>query len=113
MTQPPDFESFYLILEETTGLSRKRLGDSNSLVMNLGIAGADGWEIIDKLNDVYTIDWKDFDPNDHFGPEVGFNPFMYFWRRWTGEQQTYEAFARKVTVGHLKAVCLSGQWFDP
>ena len=108
-----DLKPFYAILQEVTGLPREKLGDGKSLTMNLGIAGADGWELIDELTKVYKIDWKDFDPDGHFGPEVGFNPFLYAWNLWTGDQQAYEAASRKVTVGHLKAVCLTGRWLDP
>jgi hypothetical protein len=106
-------DAFYQALSDVTGRSPENISDNMTLYPDLGLAGADGWELVDRLNKAYSIDWVDFDPYGFFGPEVGFNPFSFFKSVFSGRRAADMELMRKVTVAHLKTVCLQGKWFHP
>jgi hypothetical protein len=106
-------QAFYVALSDITGLPREKLVDNMSLYPGLGIAGSDGWQLIDKLNAAYSIDWVHFDPYGFFGNEVAFNPFSFLRDWFTGKCRRELEVSHKVTIGHLKKVCMLGKWFDP
>jgi hypothetical protein len=108
-----ELDALYQALSDITGRSPDNIREDMTLYPDLGLAGADGWELVDRLNETYSIDWADFDPYAFFGPEVGFNPLSFLKSVFSGRHAVDMELARKVTVGHLKAVCLQGKWFYP
>lgn len=106
-------DRFVQVVSEVTGLAPEKLTDDKSLCRDLGIAGADGYDLLDKLSEEYGISWGDFDSIEWFGPEAGFNPLAYFRAVLDGDQVKQLERDRRFTLGHLRQVCERGEWFDP
>ena len=106
-------ERFYQILCDVSGCKREKLHESQSLPDDLGITGMDGWEIVERLEDKLGIDFSGFDSDKYFGPEVGFNPFIYIYEVLTGKSKYSDECFKKLTIRHMCRVCERGKWFEP
>ncbi len=53
-----------------------RLTLETTLRGDLGIDGADGWELIDKFGRQFDVDISTFEPKKHFGPEGSGCPLL-------------------------------------
>ncbi|MDB6067872.1 MAG: hypothetical protein JWR26_4080 [Pedosphaera sp.] len=66
---------------EFTGVKRERLTPASTLYGDLGVDGADGWELIEKFGQQFQVDLSGFRADRHFGPEGMpiYAPFMWVW----------------------------------
>ena len=64
-----------------TGVKRKRLTPESTLYGDLGIDGADGWELIEKFGQQFQVDLSGFRADGHFSPKGApiYAPFMWLW----------------------------------
>ena len=64
-----------------TGVKRERLTPASTLFGDLGVDGADGWELIEKFGQKFQVDLSGFRADHHFGPEglPTYAPFMWLW----------------------------------
>jgi len=106
-------ERFYRIVADELGWRKARQSEDLSLPIDLGIAGDDGYDIIVRLFEEFDVDFTDFDADGYFGPEAGFEPISYLIAVVTGEQKQFVQRARRLTVGHMIAVCERKKWFEP
>ena len=63
------------------GVKRERLTPDLSLLGDLGVDGADGWELIEKFGLKFQVDLSGFRADRHFGPEglPIYAPFVWLW----------------------------------
>jgi acyl carrier protein len=92
-----------------TGLSMSRVGLESRLFHDLGVDGADGWEIIEEAANKYNIDISEVKMENYFGPEAAATPLTLI--RWL----TSPAFRRgdKFTPIHVRdlvACVRAGKW---
>jgi acyl carrier protein len=66
---------------EFTGVQRERLTLTSTLYGDLGVDGADGWELIHEFGEKFHVDLSEFHFDHHFGPEglPFYAPFMWLW----------------------------------
>jgi acyl carrier protein len=66
---------------EFTGVQRERLTLTSTLYGDLGVDGADGWELIHEFGERFHVDLSEFRFDSHFGPEglPFYAPFMWLW----------------------------------
>jgi acyl carrier protein len=80
------------------------------LQQDIGVDGADGWELMEAFGEQFSVDMRRFRPDLHFGSEGGCNPlaavFLLVRRpRW--------ARFVPITVGDLVVAARSRQWLTP
>jgi acyl carrier protein len=66
---------------ETIGVKRERLTPDSTLFGDLGVDGADGWELIERFGQKFQVDLSRFRADKHFGPEglPIYAPFVWLW----------------------------------
>ena len=66
---------------EFTGVRRQRLSPVSTLLGDLGVDGADGWELIEAFGEKFHVDLSSFRADQHFGPEglPIYTPFLGLW----------------------------------
>ena len=64
------------------GVKPERLTPAKTLLGDLGVDGADGWELIEAFGQRFHVDVSSFRPDRHFGPEglPVWALFVCFWR---------------------------------
>jgi hypothetical protein len=62
------------LVSELTGLPLNRVGLESSLFHDLGVDGADGWEMIEELAKRYHLDVSEVCMEKYFGPEAAATP---------------------------------------
>jgi hypothetical protein len=64
------------------GVKPERLALSTTLLGDLGVDGADGWELVDAFGKRFQVDVSTFRADRHFGPEglPIWAPFVCLWR---------------------------------
>jgi hypothetical protein len=70
-------EDLKQFLVERLGTRVERLALDSRLQHDLGVDGADGWELIDAFSRGFDVDLAGFQADLHFGPEAGCNPLAY------------------------------------
>jgi hypothetical protein len=61
-----------------TAMRRRDIRLDSQLASDLGIAGDDGVEIMDKFAKTFSVDLTGLDCVEYFGEEGGFNPLQFF-----------------------------------
>ena len=75
-------ESVMDFVADFTGAKRQRLTPASTLLGDLGVDGADGWELIESFGRAFRVDLSDFRADRHFGPE-GSPPYApLLWFKW-------------------------------
>ncbi len=92
-----------------TGLSLNLVGLESRLFHDLGVDGADGWEIIEEISNTYNMDISEVRMEKYFGPEAAATPLTLI--RWL----TSPAFRRgdkftPIRVRDLVACVRAGKW---
>jgi hypothetical protein len=54
---------------EFAGIPRQRLKPATTLLGDLGVDGADGWELVEEFGQRFQVDLSAFRFERHFGPE--------------------------------------------
>ena len=74
-------DSIMDFVSEVTGVKRGRLTSASTLLGDLGIDGADGWELIESFGKRFQVDLAHFQADRHFGPEglPIYAPFLWLW----------------------------------
>ncbi len=62
-------DSVMEFVAQFTGIKRERLTPTLTLFGDLGVDGADGWELIESFGRQFRVDISDFRAHRHFGPE--------------------------------------------
>lgn len=57
-----------------TGVPLKKITYESSLLHDLGIAGMDGWMLMERLKSEFGIEMEEEDYLPYFGDELGYNP---------------------------------------
>ena len=110
-------ESVIEFVAEFTGVRRQRLGLTSTLFGDLGVDGADGWELIEAFGQKFQVDLSAFRADQHFGPEglPIHAPFVWFWslvswpfrKRQTPEE---DAGLRAIRISDLIAAANEKIW---
>ena len=113
----PHDESIMDFVTEFTGVERQRLTPATTLFGDLGIDGADGWELIEAFGQKFQVDISTFRADRHFGPEglPIYAPFVWLWclvswpfrKRQTPEEQ---ASLRAIQISDLIAASKERKW---
>ncbi len=103
-----EHEIIQLVCEQT-GSSQKRVNLESRLFHDLGVDGADGWDIIQEMAKRYHVDVSDVRMDKYFGPEMAATPLTFI--RWIispsfrrGEEFT------PIWVYDLVACARAGKW---
>jgi len=66
---------------EFTGAKRQRLTPASTLFGDVGVDGADGWELVEAFGQKFQVDLSSFRADRHFGPEglLFYAPFLWLW----------------------------------
>jgi acyl carrier protein len=78
----PDLDENVMdFVAEFTGVKRQRLTLASTLLGDLGIDGADGWELVKGFGQKFQVDLSAFRADRHFGPEglPIYAPFILLW----------------------------------
>ena len=96
-------------LSHELGVPPARLRPEARLLQDLGVDGADGWELLREFGHRFGVDVSAFEHGRHFGPETG--PSLLTWTHWslTGSWPRVVP----ITVGDLEAARRSGHWTTP
>ena len=97
-------------LSAELSLPTEKLEDHASLYHDLGVAGQDGWELLEAFGTTFGVDMNECDDSLYFGSEGANLPLM-LWQFLTGT--FVKESAERLEISHLKAVCERGRWFDP
>jgi hypothetical protein len=101
---------------EFTGVRRQRLSLASTLFGDLGVDGADGWELIEAFGKRFHVDLSSFRADRHFGPESSaVAPFVLLW--WSvsfpfRKKQTPEERSglRAIRIADLIAAAEHSRW---
>jgi acyl carrier protein len=114
---PTADESVIEFVAEFTGVNRQRLSVTSTLLGDLGVDGADGWELIKAFGQKFQVDLSAFRADQHFGPEglPVHAPFVWFrclisWpfrKRQTPEKH---AGLRAIQISDLIAAAKAKRW---
>ncbi|MBL9139084.1 MAG: DUF1493 family protein [Verrucomicrobiales bacterium] len=77
-----DLESRVIgFVAEFTGVRASRLSPASTLFGDLGVDGADGWELIEAFGKRFQVDLSAFHADRHFGPEglPIYAPLLWLW----------------------------------
>jgi acyl carrier protein len=66
----------FVAMERATAVGTITL--DTTLLGDLGVDGADGWELIEAFGKEFEVDLSEFDASKHFGPEAGAFPPLFF-----------------------------------
>ena len=104
---------------EITGHHPDKIKQESTLFGDLGVDGADGWELIEAFGTKFHVDTHSFCPDRHFGPE-GLPlsaPFQWLWYlvRWPftkKDDRTPEEAAglKPIRIADLIAAAESKKW---
>lgn len=110
-------ESVIEFVSAFTGFRPERLHLQTTLYGDLGVAGDDGWDLIQAYGKKFQVDLAGFEPLRHFGEEgvSVLAPFALLWmvlrfpfrRRRAPEE---ESNLRVVRIGDLVAFARAGRW---
>ena len=77
-------------VSQRTAVSPALLTLNTTLFGDLGVDGADGWELIEEFGREFDVDLATFKPAQHFGPEasgcLSFAAFRYLFLRLIGRK---------------------------
>ena len=100
------FESVRQFVAVELGVRANRIAPESSLGRDLGVDGADGWELMEAFGLRFGVDMSEFCASDHFGPEAGGNPFVWLW--WTVTRSWPKLVP--ITMLDLAAAARAGRW---
>jgi Protein of unknown function (DUF1493) len=114
----PDLDSSVMdFVAEFTGVRRQRLSPASTLLGDLGVDGADGWELIETFGERFHVDLSSFHADRHFGPEglPIYAPFVWLWwlvnfpfrKRHTPEERSG---LRAIRIADLVAAAQDRRW---
>jgi acyl carrier protein len=88
----------------------EQLTPTPRLQHDIGVDGADGWELMAEIGESFGVDLSEFQADLHFGPDGGGNPIsalvvLLFRPKW--------ARLIPITIGDLVAAARSGRWQTP
>jgi acyl carrier protein len=100
-----------------TGVDQKKLKQESTLFGDLGVDGADGWELIEEFGKKFSVDLCNFRSDSYFGPE-GLSlsaPFQWLWYfvSWPfRKERTPEegVSMRAIRIADLIAAAQSKRW---
>ena len=100
-----------------TGVKRSRLTSTSTLLGDLGVDGADGWELLESFGKRFQVDLSQFQANRHFGPEdlPIYAPFLWLWWvvRWPfrrGQTPEDRAGLKPIRISDLIAAARDRRW---
>src|SRR5262245_24136011 len=89
-------------------VAQARLLPTTRLHQDLGVDGADGIELMESFGRRFAVDLSAFDSDRYFGPEAGFNPFLWLWSFVSGARTGRLA----ITLADLQAALESRRWVE-
>jgi acyl carrier protein len=91
-----------------TAVRAKHLTLATRLLHDIGVDGADGWELMTELGRKFGVDMSEFESVLHFGPEASCNPISLLW----GLLEGFPQFV-PITVGDLVEAAQTRKWRTP
>src|SRR5690349_11119641 len=66
-----------LFVSKTAGVNIDQLNPDTTLFADIGLDGADAWELMDAFGREFNVNLSDFEFDDYFGPEgIWFGPWI-------------------------------------
>ena len=78
----------------------------------MGVAGIDGFELMEAIRDEFGIDMSGFDNDRYFGEEPNFGSLLHFFKSLLSFRSPSRNIPR-LEIRHLQIVVDQGQWFCP
>jgi hypothetical protein len=106
----PNPEQLLRVISERTGIAFPRLVDCSSLYHDFGVAGDDGYELIEEIGRQFQIDLNGINSARYFGPETRnlFHDFMLFLRGGNPDDDIV-----RLDIVDLKGTIETGIWQEP
>jgi acyl carrier protein len=95
-----------------TAVKPDRLSMDTTFFGDLGVDGADGWELIESFGREFSVDLTRFDPGRHFGPEAGWMfpvSLVYYFRTLTQDPHDAAAVV-PISIRDLVEAAKQGRW---
>jgi len=100
-----------------TGVKRERLSPATTLFGDLGVDGADGWELVEAFGKRFQVNLSTFRADRHFGPEglPVWGPLVWFclvatWPFRKRKSPEEEAGLMAISIGDLVAAAREERW---
>ena len=98
------------VLEQVIAFIRDHVGGrdiapDNRLLEDLGIDGADAFELLDEFAERFHVDMTGFRPIEYFGPEAGWSPLVLLYRWFRRPPKTEPLYVRD-----LVSAVEAGRW---
>ncbi len=98
------------LIAEIAPVRREQLTSSTRLGHDLGVDGDDAAELMQAFAQRFQADLSEFEFELHFGPEAGFNPFIYLY--WL-IVKPHELKSVPITVEDLTEAAVHRKWHTP
>jgi len=73
------YERVVQFVAKNTGYKKAEISPQSSMYHDLGCDGIDGEDLLVTFRDEFDVDISNFVFDRHFGPELPFNPFVWFY----------------------------------
>ena len=100
-------ERVFEFIKQETGVANIDL--KTELMRDLKLDGDDAQEFMSKFADHFSVDLSDFEFRRYFGPEAGFNPFVYLYLLLFKPKSST---LKSLTVADLLRAANQGQWIE-
>jgi hypothetical protein len=94
------------LLVVLTGVPESKLHPDAEMMRDCGVDGADAAEFMAAFAREFRVDMSLFEFNMYFGPEAGFDPFRWLYRKVSKAPTTFVP----ITLRDLESVAAAGKW---
>lgn len=89
------------------GLGKSVKLSLDTQIGKLGLDGDDALEFMTTFAEKFNVNMDGFDFDKHFGPEAGFNPFLFMYYLLLDKEKLHRI---PITVGDLTEAAKNGKW---
>lgn len=111
MSLNQDSERLVQLISDFIRIERARLSDDSSIFHDFGVAGDDGFELLEAIANEFAIDMSDVDSCRYFGPEAPYNPIYHLYCFVRGKKLDHDIV--RLEISDLKRTVETGVWQEP
>ncbi|WP_372574691.1 hypothetical protein [Ruegeria jejuensis] len=111
MLEDQKSEKLIQLISDCTGIESALLVDNCSVCHDFGVAGDDGFELLEAISNEFEIDMSHVDSWRYFGPEGAYNPFYHLYCFVRGKKLDHNIV--RLEISDLKSTVEAGIWQEP
>ena len=73
------YDKIKIFVSQKCAVSIQELSPQTQLTKDMGLDGDDAVDFMEAFSKEFDVDLSEFEFSKHFGPEAGFNPFVYLY----------------------------------